>query len=1176
MFLLPGEARAVISASDLRQAAACEWGLLVGFDAVLGRRAAQAVEPDPLFERNLALGLAHEQQVLREMSRGKRVVQVPRPRMTRAGLADAAAATYQALAGEADVVYQAAFADERFVGFADFLVRDTEGRWQVWDTKLARAASVPALLQLAAYAEQLTAMRVPVADQAILALGSGEREGYPLSVITPVYAARRARVLTLLDAHQDTEAQAVWGAAGIHACGRCPACTAELRATSDVLLVAGVYPSQRKKLLAAGVATMADLAEREDPVPDVPELRLARLRAQARLQLAQEATGEVSAELIDPAAFAALPPPSPGDIFFDFEGDPMWTEPGSGRWGLEYLFGIVETPVNPGGPPPFRAFWAHDRAQERQALIDFLAYVAARRAEYPDLHIYHYADYERSRLLRLAARYGVGEAEVDQLLRDGVLVDLYAVVRAGVRVSQDSYSIKKLEPLYMDEDLRVGSVATGGESVVAYHEFVQAGIEGRHEEAAQRLEAIRAYNEYDCLSTLRLRDWLLDQARAAGIEPVATGTSPAAVEAPDPAGSGARKPSRWERAEELEARLRRVTDTFGASGRSAEEQALALVAAAVQFNRREEKPHWWQHFDRLRNPVDEWANQADVVHVTAAEVVSSWQTPPRRRTLARTLRLTGRQGRGSRPIRPGDEFGVLYDAPPPDTLAEAIPPGTRAVETQATILEVREDAGGEIVLIAQESLRQKHTPFADLPLALTPNPPPGTANLDAAIADLAESVADSWPTLPPGPGLDILRRRPPRLSAARGLPQPDGSPDQFVRAIRTAIADVDRSYLAVQGPPGTGKTYVAARVIADLVTTAHWRIGVVAQSHAAIENVLDALVKAGLDPDLIGKYAPGRPGTAWQRFERRDADTVAFAAERAERGYVIGGTAYDLTNPKRFARGQLDLLVVDEAGQFSLANTLAVSVVAERLLLLGDPQQLAEVSKGIHPEPIDTSALGWLMAGQDTLDPRFGYFLAATWRMHPDLAARVSMLSYAGSLTAQESVTTARRLAGLKPGVHVAQVAHHDNTVDSPEEAAAIAASIQGLLGRDWLDPDEGEGIRPLRQSDIRVVTPYNAQVHRLRTVLDAAGLEQVAAGTVDKFQGQEGVIVYLSMAASARTDVSRGMSFLLQRNRLNVALSRAKWAAIVVCSPDLTDFTPASPHELLLLGAFLQLTEPM
>ena len=1177
MFLLPGEPRAVISASDLRQAAACEWGLLVGFDAALGRRPAQDVDTDPLFERTLALGLAHEQQVLRELSRERRVVQIPRPRMTRAGLEAAAAATYEALMGEADVVYQAAFAEERFVGFADFLVRGDDGRWEVWDTKLARAASVPALLQLAAYGDQLTALGVPVADEVVLALGSGERERYPLAVIAPVYAGRRDRVLTILDAHQDTEAPAVWGEPGVHACGRCPACTTELRAAGDVLLVAGVYPSQRKKLLAAGVTTMADLAERSEPVPDLPDARLARIRAQARLQLAQDATGEVIAELIDPAALAAIPPPSPGDIFFDFEGDPMWTEPGSGRWGLEYLFGIVETPASPGLAPPFRAFWAHDRAQERQALIDFLAYVAARRAQYPDLHIYHYADYERSRLLTLAARYGVGEAEVDQLLRDGVLVDLYAVVRAAVRVSQDSYSIKKLEPLYMGEDLRVGSVATGGESVVAYHEFVQAGIEGRHDEAAQRLEAIRAYNEYDCLSTLRLRDWLLGQAEAAGVSP-SIGSTP---EPPAPRSEAAPKPSRWERAEALEARLRALTETIGAVERTDDEQALALITAAVQFNRREEKPHWWRHFDRLRHPVDEWAGQADVLHITAAEVVNGWEVPAGRRTFARTLRLTGRPGRGSRPIRPGAGFGVLYDIPPPEPLAVAAAPGARVVETKVAITEVSEDAEGLITLLATEGLPQKYSPFDDLPLALTPEPPPGTAHLDAAIADIAESVADAWPDLPPGPALDLLRRRPPRLAAPvdlpenGGLPAPDGTPDQFVRAIRMAIERVDNSYLAVQGPPGTGKTYVAAHVIADLVTTRQWRIGVVAQSHAAVENVLDALVRAGLDPDLIGKYAPGRPNASWQRFERRDSDTTAFAADRAERGYVIGGTAYDFTNPKRFARGQLDLLVIDEAGQFSLANTLAVSVAADRLLLLGDPQQLAEVSQGIHPEPIDTSALGWLMAGHDTIDPRLGYFLATTWRMHPALADRVSHLSYAGSLTAQPAVTTARRLAGLTPGVHVEHVEHHDNTVDSPEEAAAIARSIHDLIGREWLDPDEGEAPRPLRQSDIRVVTPYNAQVHRLRAVLDAAGLGEVAAGTVDKFQGQESAIVYLSMAASARTDVSRGMGFLLQRNRLNVALSRAKWAAIVVCSPELTDFTPASPRELLLLGAFLQLTAP-
>lgn len=1180
MFLLPGAARATTSPADLRAGAECEWALLREFDAVLGRAGSPAPAADPMSERLSALGRAHEQSVLRDLHAAHRghVVQVPRPQHTADAHAAAAAQTAAALRDPAtEVVYQGCFAAPRFVGYADFVVRDDAGRWQVWDTKLAREASVPALLQLAAYASQLSLLGVPVAPTAALVFGHGAREEFPLDEITAVFRARLRRLLDRLDTHQDEGAPARWGDPRVHACGRCPACQEQLTVTRDVGLVAGVYTSQRKRLLAAGVATLDALAERTEPVADLPEAQLAKLRAQARLQRAQREHGTVRAEVFHPTPIRALPAPDPGDLFFDFEGDPLWSEPGSPRRGLEYLFGVLEAPAGP-APPAYRAFWAHDRTAERQALVDFVGYVRERRRRHPGMHIYHYADYERSRLLSLAARYGVCEAAIDDLLRDGVLVDLYAVVRASVRVSQDSYSIKKLEPLYMGSDLREG-VATAGESIVVYHEFAQARLEGRTDRAAALLESIRSYNAYDCLSTLRLRDWLLAQAPP---EPTAgeardlaagDGAATALERAPaaDPAGAAPVAASPWAAAEDLQARLRDLLGDTPPLHRTPDEQALALVAAAVQYNRRETKPFWWRHFDRLRTPVDEWARQSDVVHLESVRVTRDWFKEGRQRSLRRVLDVRGVAGHGSRPLTAGTRLQVVYDAPAPAEL-EPASPALRVAATSATVTQVRAESEDGLRLSVEESLPQRFAPFAATPIAFTPAPGPATTQIDAALAEIATAVEQAWPRLPAGAGLDLLRRLPPRLRTRTELPRLDGSADQYVHAVRDAVLDLDDSYLAVQGPPGTGKTHVAARVVAELVARHGWRVGVVAQSHAAVENVLDAVVRAGLDPHLVGKQSQHREQPTWTDLPERQL--ALFAGDRADTGYLLGGTVYDFAHPGRVARGQLDLLVVDEAGQFSLANTLAAGVAARRLLLLGDPQQLPEVSQGTHPEPIAASALGWLIEGRPTLPPERGYFLATTYRLHPRLAEAISRLSYAGSLSARSGEDLRRSLVGVEPGLQVRHVTHRDNTTASVEEAEVIAAEIGELLGRTWLDPAEGAP-RPLDQGDVLVVTPYNAQVHRLREALEARALGQVRVGTVDKFQGQEAAVVFVSMAASARSDVSRGVGFLLDRNRLNVALSRGKWAAIIVCSPELTDFSPASPRELMLLGAFLQLTEP-
>jgi uncharacterized protein len=274
---------------------------------------------------------------------------------------------------------------------------------------------------------------------------------------------------------------------------------------------------------------------------------------------------------------------------------------------------------------------------------------------------------------------------------------------------------------------------------------------------------------------------------------------------------------------------------------------------------------------------------------------------------------------------------------------------------------------------------------------------------------------------------------------------------------------------------------------------------------------------------------------------------------------------------KRVPAGSLDLLVIDEAGQFSLADTIAVSRAAPRLLLLGDPQQLPQVSQALHPEPVQRAALAWLADGHDTLPPELGYFLASSYRMRPEVCAVVSHLSYDDRL-ASDPCTERRTLDGVEPGVHTLLVDHQGNRAASNEEADRIVALVDDLLGRVWTDPFDHERPepRPLEDEDIVVVAPFNAQVNRLRERLDAAGHHDVPVGTVDKFQGREAAVAIVSMAASAANSSSRGAGFLLSRHRLNVAISRAQHAAFLVHAPQLTDFVPPTPAGLARLGAFL------
>ncbi|MCD5343892.1 TM0106 family RecB-like putative nuclease [Arthrobacter sp. AK04] len=1202
MFLLEAAAAGappdlVFSASDLVAASECEYRTLRVLDEKLGRSPKAEFPADEMQVRAGELGDHHEQAVLASLigkygewdaSRGAGVYSLERGQNLRGDLQAKHAETELALRSGADVVFQATFFDGEFLGYADFLVNEAAGtgnpgRYEVWDTKLARHAKVGALLQLAAYGDQLLGMGLEPSPVVTLVLGTrvGEdwlRSSHSLPDLLPVFRERRRRFRDLTTQHRAGDAPVQWQQHGVVHCGRCDYCAEQVHVHRDLLMVAGMSVVQRKKLHAAGITTIDELAAM--PAGDAKN-SVVRLRAQARMQLELDAVAgsrtftkdgaphTVSFTVLPDNSIGSLPPPSPGDIFFDFEGDPLWQDPATGAWGIEYLFGVVEAPAaDHQDEPVFRPFWAHSRSEERRAFLDFLAYVEERRARYPDMHVYHYAAYEKTALRNLSLAHQAGEDTVDTWLREGLLVDLYATVRQSLRISEASYSIKKLEPLYMGSNLRSGDVKDAGASVVAYAAYCAARDAGRSAEAGRVLASISDYNQYDCLSTLRLRDWLLDVAG----QPGGAQADPGASAGQPPQGAS---PERAAAAEETpeETRLREFLAGLPEDlAWSNDQRAIAMVAAATGYHRRERKQFWWQHFDRVEAPVENWADQRNVFLVSSAEVASDWAlAKPRERMRTRTLRLRGTMTEGS-DFRADSTWCRLYDAPPPEGMAaQDAAPGARAFSfgTRISGVAPAPDNPEHTIITVAERETGKVAAYPHLPVALTEDQPLATTSIEAALAELARTVGASLPSLPAHPGLDILRKRPPQF---RALPGPAGvrhdtagAPD-YAAAITASLRDLSHSYLAVQGPPGTGKTFVGAHVIGRLVADG-WKIGVVGQSHNVVENLLcRAIATGGVSPTVVAKKLAAPHDVPWTRTA--DGDVARLLASPG--GCLVGGTAWTMTG-KEVPAGSLDLLVIDEAGQFSLANTLAVSRAAKRLLLLGDPQQLPQVTQGAHPEPVDESALGWLAAGHATLPASLGYFLADSWRMHPDLCRAVSRLSYEGKLQSAPAASL-RRLEELPPGVETVFVEHSGNATASPEEAAEVVRQARRHLGLKWKPGAEDE-FRPLGQQDLLVVAAYNAQVHLVRRALEEAGLPQVRVGTVDKFQGQEAPVVLVSMACSAAAEAPRGAEFLLNRNRINVAVSRGQWRAVIIRSPELTSYMPHRPAALEELGAFLGLS---
>ena len=427
----------VYSASDLAAAARCEYALLRSFDARLGRGPAVAVE-DELLARTAQLGDEHEQRHLDAIraTADATVTVIGRPKYTRAGLTAAADATRSAVERRAPIIYQAAMFDGRFAGFADFLLLDDDGRYRLRDTKLARSVKVEALLQLAAYAETLTAAGVEVAPEVELVLGDGAVAQYSLDELLPVYRPRRAALQHLLDHHLARDAPVSWEDADVRACFRCPECTAQVRAHDDLLLVAGMRVSQRARLIDAGITTVAQLAGHQGPVPELPSP--GGHGAERAGAAADRRAGGRQAALRDRRSAAA--------------------DGAAGTRPRRRVLRLRGRPALDGRRPRMGSRVPVRRARDRRHVHARCGRTTAhrsarrcwtssttvrkRRKRHPRMHVYHYAAYEKTALLRLAGRYGVGEDEVDDLLRNGVLVDLYPLVRKSIRVGTENYSLK--------------------------------------------------------------------------------------------------------------------------------------------------------------------------------------------------------------------------------------------------------------------------------------------------------------------------------------------------------------------------------------------------------------------------------------------------------------------------------------------------------------------------------------------------------------------------------------------------------------------------------------------------------------------------------------------------------------------------------------------------------------
>jgi uncharacterized protein len=997
------------------------------------------------------------------------------------------------------------------------------GEWsyEAIDTKLARETKAGTVLQLCLYAALLegTQGHRPEASYVVVPWTGYALEPYRMDEYAAYYRyVRRAlEAAVALDAAPEIYPEPK---AHCDVCRWAARCDARRRDDDHLSLVANISKLQIDELFARGVTTLADLAALPEPLPFKPSrgsvASYQRVREQARVQFAGRLAGQMVHELLPFVAgfgLGALPAPNAGDIFLDLEGDPF-----AGEGGLEYLFGYLTVAAD--GTSAYVAEWALNREEERQAFERFVDFVMQRRQAFPDLHIYHFAPYEPAALKRLMGRYASREQEVDTLLKTQSFVDLFAVVHHGVRASVESYSIKKLEPLY--GFIRATALVEANTALMRVSTALELGDLALIDDDTRG--TVARYNRDDCESARGLRDWL--ETRRSEVEargqPVPRPTPPE----PQP------QPKLDERQARLAALVAQLTHDVptDVAARSSEQQARWLLAHTLDWHRREDKAVWWEHYrlagmtsDEL---LDEKAGLSGLSFVTAnggtalcpihryAFVPQEGET--RRGDLVRSLG--------------GQPYGTV----------EAISWDEHWVDIKKR--KVSAQLHAEAVY--------RHT-YID------------TQVLADSLLRLGQHVVDHGME---GPGdflaaRDLLLGLVPRVGG-QDLLRDGESAGEAARRLAVAL---DGGVLPIQGPPGSGKTYTGAQMICALVRAGK-KVGVCASSHKVIRHMLEGVLRAARKQNIelrcvekVTKPEEGPPG-----IECIVDPGAVFAALAAD-AQVVGGTQWLWASPA--ASDAVDVLFVDEAAQMALANVLAASQAATSVVLLGDPQQLNQPIQGSHPEGTAVSALHYVLGDASTLADGRGLFLAETWRLHPDVCAFTSEMFYAGRLRSRDglavqSVTSTGRVQGS--GLRFLAVPTHGNQSSSPEEADAVKALVDDILasGTKWTEPDRQ--VHTVTLQDILIIAPYNAQVAELSERLPDAKI-----GTVDKFQGQEAPIVIYSMTTSSHADAPRGMEFLYSLNRLNVATSRAKCVCVLVGSPSVFEVACRTPRQMQLANAF-------
>ena len=1075
------------------------------------------------------MGNSHEKEIIKNFEKQGSVIKIDRDRYDKKTCIQK---TLYEMKKGADKIYQASISSDQIFGYVDILEK-TKGvselgnyHYTPCDIKISTCPMPSAIIQLCCYCDILKETQKILPEQIKIITKDKTEHNFQTKQFFYFYQFLKERFLDyhssfdsnnipIPNKQQDHKDWSFFAKKLLHEC-------------EDISLVANIRQSHCEKLKNQNIQTVTDLSNcSQTQIKGIVNPVFNSLKEQAVLQVSSKKKNEIQFKVLphteETKGLKALPPPNKWDVFFDMEGYPFLADE-----GLEYLYGNT---INE--KPEYICFWAEDKTKEAFAFKSWIDWIYDRWKHHPKMHIYHYGHYENSTIKRLMGKYGIGEFEIDNFLRNHVFVDLHRIVTQSLRVGTFSYSLKEIEKLYYKN--RETYVQSGSESAVQFFYFLNSG---QNKKDSPFLKKIEDYNKDDCFSTRELCKFLWKLQKTEKIKYKAF-TDESIKEVKRQGWSGECE----EKAKELLSYIPVEKRGLSLSDNEPGFYLSELLAYLLEFHIREDKPGWWVYFDQFKKSDEERFD--DRHSIAKCKFIKN-------RNEKFQIKFEKEQEIG---FDIGDKVFILENQDPEEFKTE-----------DYKILELDLIKGKLYLDASNYNNIPTQTEFT---LVLARNDF-YKINIYKSLLETANSFSFESKYF----GLkkciyDLLLRRLPDLQGHKG--SLISTEYKLIEEASEHALKLNDSILCIQGPPGSGKTYTAAHIILNLVKKGK-RVGVTSNSHKAILNLLKMVCEQNKKNLKFVCEKVSKKGAKEEEKKFIENLRIELVDNASTKSDIVGGTVFFFSRSAQ--ENAYDYLFVDEASQVSLANIVSAGRSARNIILLGDQNQLEQPIQGTHPGESGQSALTYYTNGQTTIAKDKGIFLPISYRMHLKICKFVSENFYNGKLysdkkNSQQKIVWSPSLKKKLPdsGIYFIPIEHVGNKSASLEEVDIIYKLYQDLLQSKWINK-EGNTLS-ITKKDILIVAPYNLQVAYLKRQLNQ---ESARVASVDKFQGQEAPVSILSMGASSIQDAPRGVDFLLNKNRLNVAISRAKCLSIIIGSTSLLDTNISSIKNIELMNTWCRI----